>query len=249
VVSQSELQTFLEELYPELLDRVQESQDVLEGLAKFLSDDLPLTRERLQKPDELPETDQDVRDAGEEIKPSVIGLIPEFESVYKSIKELELTDSGGELTDSGGELTDSGGELTDSGGELTDSGGELTDYTPEKSTIESAYNEYESAHNDLVAHLRETVVVNGISRQDDILNEFSDTSNDLSQRPQQAREFKEGEIPETLKSTALNLISTLDSQINSTISSWQSVIESVYNEYESAYNGGESTDHTSEKST
>lgn len=194
-VSQSELQTFVEELYPELLDRVQESQDVLEGLAKFLSDDLPLTRERLQKPDELPETDQDVRDAGEEIKPSIIGLIPEFESVYTSIKELESTDSGGESID----------------------------YTSEKSTIESAYNEYESAHNDLVAHLRETVVVNGISRQDDILNEFSDTSDDLSQRPQQAREFKEGEIPETLKSTALNLISTLDSQINSTISSWQSV--------------------------
>mgnify|MGYP001058440611 CR=1 FL=1 len=189
MTTKTELQTFTQELYPELLDRVQETQDVLAGLAKFLSEDPPLTRERLQKPEELPETDQDVREAGESVRTNAVSLISSFQSMYENV--LDLPSSG--------------------------------DYTSSKTTIESAYLSYVESHNEVIAHLRETVTVNGISRQPDILETFTETSDELSDRPEQAREFRDGEIPPTLKETALTLITALNDQIDSTKSSWESI--------------------------
>lgn len=195
MITQAGLQQFVEELYPELLDRVQETQDILSGLSKFLSDDPPLTRERTQKPEEDPETDQVVRDAANALAPQVFPLIPAFESAYNSVKGLSSADSAGDPID----------------------------YTATKTTIESAYIDYESDHNALVNHLRETVIVIGISRQPDMLTTFSNTSDELSDRPEQARQFADAEIPESLKTTAVSLMNILDTQIDNTITAWENV--------------------------
>lgn len=194
MTTKAQLITFVEELYPVLLDRVQETKDVLSGLATFLSEPEPLTRERIQKPEELPETDQEVRTKGNELKSLVPDLIPAFESMYESIQGFD-----------------------------SESGGEPADYSATKSQIENSFIEYEESHNEVVAHLRETVTVKGISEQPNILNNFSDTSDELSDRPAQAREFSDGDIPETLKSTAIELIDALETQIEDTISVWENI--------------------------
>lgn len=194
MTTKAQLIEFVEELYPVLLDRVQETKDVLSGLATFLSDPEPLTRERIQKPDELPETDQEVRTRGDELKPLVPDLIPAFESMYESIQGFD-----------------------------SESGGEPANYSATKTQIENAFIEYEEAHNEVVAHLRETVIVKGISEQPDMLNNFSDTSDELSDRPEQAREYADGNIPVTLKSTAIELIDALETQIGITISAWENI--------------------------
>ena len=192
MTTKAQLIEFVEELYPVLLDRVQETKDVLSGLATFLSDPEPLTRERIQKPDELPETDQEVRTRGDELKPLVPDLIPAFESMYESIQGFD-----------------------------SESGGEPANYSATKTQIENAFIEYEEAHNEVVAHLRETVIVKSISEQPDMLNNFSGTSDELSDRPEQAREYADGNIPVTLKSTAIELIDALETQIGITISAWE----------------------------
>ena len=194
MTTKAEFQLFVEETYPDLLERVQESKDVLDGLAKFLSDDPPLTRERLQKPEVLPETDQDVREAAEELKPDIVNLIPEFESMYESVLALE-----------------------------EESGGEPIDYTTQKSVVENAYLAYLEKHNAIIDHLKETVIVNGISQQPNIMNQFGETSDQLSLRPEQARQFQNQEIPPTLKETAITLIEELEAQVQTTVSEWQSI--------------------------
>lgn len=194
MTTKTQLIEFVEELYPTLLDRVQETKDALSGLATFLSEPEPLTRERIQKPDELPETDQEVRTRGNELKPLVPDLIPAFESMFESVQGLPA-----------------------------DQGGEPANYSTTKNEIETAFNDYEESHNEVIEHLRETVIVKGISEQPDMLNNFSDTSDELSDRPEQAREYADGNIPVTLKSTAIELIDALETQIGVTISAWENI--------------------------
>lgn len=194
MTTKAQLIEFVEELYPVLLDRVQETKDVLSGLATFLSDPEPLTRDRIQKPDQMPETDQAVREKGDQLKPLVPDLIPAFESMYESILGL-----------------------------AAEQGGEPANYSATKNEIETAFNDYDEAHNDVVEHLRETVIVKGISEQPDILGNFSDTSDELSDRPEQAREYADGNIPESLKNTAIALIDDLETQIGTTISIWENI--------------------------